>query len=769
MPKPEDNNGDPSSPTRRTPVDKNAKNIKDDDQDNVFVKVKVAEARQLDVGRTIIRIDNDIMSKLDLKTGDIVLIEGKKVTAAIAWPSYPQDQGLGIARIDGRIRKNAAITLSEDIKIRKAKKIPAKSVVLAPTNTKLRSDSRFESFVKRKMLNLPVTKGDTIYISIGISHELSFNVVNSRPSGSVIIKQNTTLHISENPVELETPSGIPIITYEDIGGLDEEIQAIREMVELPLKHPELFKRLGIDPPKGVLLRGSPGCGKTLLAKAVANESEAYFISINGPEVMSKFYGESEKRLRSLFKDAEDNAPSILFIDELDAIAPKREEVTGEVERRVVAQLLALMDGLHARGRVVIIGATNRPNAIDPALRRPGRFDREIEIKIPSYKGRLEILQIHTRGMPLCTEGKDKVDLEKIATTTHGYVGADLAALCREAAMRCLRKHLPKINLEEDTIDPDMLETIVVMMDDFKEAMKNIQPSAIREVLIEIPKVHWDMVGGLEKTKRELKEAVEWPLKNPDSFKRMGISPPKGILLFGPPGCGKTLLARAVATESEANFISVKGPEVLSKWVGESEKAIREIFRKARSASPCIVFFDEFDSIVPQRGMRVGDSGVSERIISQFLTELDGIQQSGDIVIIAATNRPDILDPAIIRPGRFDRLTFVPPPDEKERLSIFKIFTKGMPLTEDVNLNELARKTAGFSGADIKGFCREAAIRALRDNIHARKVKMKHFLAVFDDIHASITPEMEKYYDKVKDQLLSRKTGKLHPSNEPLFT
>lgn len=745
-------------------------NGKDSSADNLkeFFKLKVVEARQRDVGRSIIRLDKETMDALGIKTGDIVEIEGKKKSAAIAWPSYPQDQGLGITRIDGRIRKNASVSLGEEIKVTKADKIPAKSVVLAPTSTKLRADSRFESFVKRKMLNLPVTEGDTIFISIGINREFSFMIVNTRPSGkSVTINQSTALHISENPIEDEAP-GIPIITYEDIGGLDEEVQSIREMVELPLKHPALFKKLGIDPPKGILLRGSPGCGKTLLAKAVANESEAHFISINGPEVMSKFYGESEKRLRTLFKDAEENAPSILFIDELDAIAPKREDVTGEVERRVVAQLLALMDGLHGRGRVIIIGATNRPNAIDPALRRPGRFDREIEIKIPSFGGRMEILQIHTRGMPLSTDDNDRVDLELIATTTHGYVGADLAALCREAAMRCLRRYLPKINLEDDTIDPEVLDSIVVTMDDFREAIKNIQPSAIREVLIEIPKVHWDMVGGLEETKGELKEAVEWPLKNPESFRRMGINPPKGILLFGPPGCGKTLLARAVATESEANFISVKGPEVLSKWVGESEKAIREIFRKARTASPCIIFLDEFDSIVPLRGLRSGDSGVTERIISQFLTELDGIQQTGDIVIIAATNRPDILDPAIIRPGRFDRLTYVPPPGDGERKEILEIFTKSMPLADDVNLDELARKTRGFSGADIEGFCREAAIRALRDDIHAEDVRMKHFLGVFEDIHASISDDMMNYYEKMKERLLSRKTGRSQ-GGEPLFT
>ncbi len=730
--------------------------------------LKVAEARQRDVGRSIIRVDPDVMDQLNVKTGDIVEISGKKKTSAIAWPAYPQDQGLGIIRIDGRIRKNASASLGEDVKITRARKISAKNVILAPTNTKLRADSRFESFVKRKMLNLPVTKGDTIFISIGISREISFMVVNAKPAGTVIIRQNTLLHVSENPIEEETPSGIPVITYEDIGGLEEEIQAIREMVELPLKHPELFKKLAIDPPKGVLLRGPPGCGKTLLAKAVANESEAHFISINGPEIMSKFYGESEKRLRSIFKEAEDSAPSILFIDELDAIAPKREEVTGEVERRVVAQMLGLMDGLHSRGRVVVIGASNRPNALDPALRRPGRFDREIEIKIPGFDGRMEVLQIHTRGMPISVDAKDRVDLEAIASTTHGYVGADLSALCREAAMRCLRRYLPKINLEDDTVDPEVLDQIVVSMDDFKEAMKNIQPSAIREVLIEIPKVHWDQVGGLEKTKEELKEAVEWPLKNPDSFKRMGITPPKGILLFGPPGCGKTLLARAVATESEANFISVKGPELLSKWVGESEKAIREIFRKARSASPCIIFFDEFDSIVPQRGMRTGDSGVTERVISQFLTEIDGVEAVSNIVVMAATNRPDILDPAIIRPGRFDRLTYVPKPSKTERRQMLAIFTKDMPITKDVNLDVIAEKMEGFSGADIENFCREAAIRALREDIHTASVDMRHFLSVFNDVRASIGPEMEKFYEQIKDQLLSRKTRKVG-DDKGLFT
>jgi transitional endoplasmic reticulum ATPase len=520
------------------------------------------------------------------------------------------------------------------------------------------------------------------------------------------------------------------------------------MVELPLRHPELFQRLGIDPPKGVLLHGPPGCGKTLLARAVANESEANFFSINGPEIMSKFYGESEARLREIFQQAQQNAPSIIFIDELDAIAPKREEVTGEVERRVVAQLLALMDGLSGRGNVIVIGATNRPGALDPALRRPGRFDREIEIGVPDKQGRYEIIQIHTRGMPLA----QNVDLKKLSEITHGYTGADVSALGRETAMKALRRYLPQINLEEERIPPSVLEKMEVTMDDFSNAYKEVTPTAMREVYIEIPTIHWEDIGGLEDAKQELKEAVEWPLKNPEIFKRLGIKPPKGVLIYGPPGCGKTLLARAVATESEANFITIKGPEVFSKWVGESEKAIREVFRKARMAAPAVIFFDEVDSLSPRRGLGFADSGVTERVISQLLTEMDGLITLEDIVVIAATNRPDIVDPAVLRPGRFDRLIYVPEPDEKGRLEIFKIYTKEMPMTKDVNLAQLATLTKNYSGADIEALCRETAMHALRGDINAKEVTMRDFEEALKKTGPSVTPDMEKWYKGFMQQV-----------------
>jgi transitional endoplasmic reticulum ATPase len=517
---------------------------------------------------------------------------------------------------------------------------------------------------------------------------------------------------------------------------------------LPLRHPELFQRLGIEPPKGVLLHGPPGCGKTLLARAVANESEANFYSINGPEIMSKFYGESEARLREIFQQAQQNAPSIIFVDELDAIAPKREEVTGEVERRVVAQLLALMDGLSGRGNVIVIGATNRPGALDPALRRPGRFDREIEISVPDKKGRYEVIQIHTRGMPLAED----VDLKKLADMTHGYTGADLSALGRETAMKALRRYLPDINLEEERIPPAVLEKMEVRMDDFMGAYKEVTPTAMREVYIEVTTVHWDDAGGLDEVKEHLKEAVEWPIKTPEVFTRLGIRPPKGILMYGPPGCGKTLLAKAVATESEANFISIKGPEVFSKWVGESEKAIREVFRKARMAAPAVIFLDEIDSLTPRRGMGMSDSGVAERVISQLLTEMDGITTLADIVVIAATNRPDMVDSAVLRPGRFDRLIYVPEPDEKSRLQILKLYTKGMPIAKDVDLNSLVTPTKYYSGADIESLCREAAMHALRRSKTAGEVVMKDFTDALKEMGPSITPDMEKWYKSFMQQI-----------------
>ena len=721
----------------------------DDKMPSVILRVQKAKKR--DIGRNIIRIDPTTMEKLNIQTGDVIAVMGKKNSAGIAWPSYPQDNGLGIVRVDSRLQKNTGTRIDDTVEIKKVKTDIAQNVVLAPSNFPIKNNPRFESFVKRKLNGYPITLDDYIFISIGISREITFKVISMRPSGICIIKEDTVLNLSERITE-EAEKGSSSITYEDVGGLDREIQRVREMVELPLRHPSLFKRLGIDPPKGVLLRGPPGCGKTLLAKAVANESEAHFISINGPEIMSKFYGESEKKLRKLFIEAEEKSPSIIFIDEIDAIAPKRETVTGEVERRVVAQLLALMDGLHGRGKVIVIGATNRPNSLDPALRRPGRFDREIEIKVPNEKGRREVFQIHTRNMPL----DKKISIREFSQITHGFVGADISAVCREAAMAALRRYLPKIDLEADFIDPELLEQIEVTKEDFEEALKEVVPSGIREVFVEVPNVTWDQVGGLQDLKQRLIEAVEWPLSHPTIFTRMGVKPPKGILLYGPPGCGKTLLARAVATESEANFISIKGPELLSKWVGESEKAIREIFRKAKMASPCIIFFDEFDSIAPSRGRHTSDSGVSEKVLSQFLTELDGLEVSKDLVVIAATNRPDILDPALIRPGRIDRILLVPLPDEAGRLEILKIFTKGMPLASGIEIEDLTEMIEGFSGADIETWCREAAMIALRENIRARKVTYENFKDARKDVNPTLTREIIDWYEKFGDKLKSRR-------------
>ena len=732
------------------------------------LKLTVAEARrQADVGRGVVRLDEGAMRKLDLKQGDIVEIVGTRSTGAIALRGYPEDRGLDIIRIDGLLRRNAGTSIGEKVTVRKAQVKEAKSVTLAPTEPKVRLMVPGE-VVRRNLLGRPVSKGDIITptppaepvhlgadsliaqffgdvfgemaIPFGLG-EIKFMVVNTVPTGIVLITDMTNVEVLPEAAEVKELK-VPAVTYEDIGGLKEELQRVREMIELPLKHPELFDRLGIEPPKGVLLHGPPGTGKTLIAKAVANESDAYFIPIAGPEIMSKFYGESEARLREVFQEAEKNAPSIISIDELDAIAPKREEVTGEVERRVVAQLLALMDGLKARGKVIVIGATNRPNALDPALRRPGRFDREIEIGVPDRDGRKEILQIHTRGMPLAKD----VDLDELANITHGFVGADLEAVCKEAAMSALRRILPEIKLEEETIPPEVLEKLQVTKEDFENALKMVEPSAMREVLVEVPNVRWDDVGDLEGAKQELREAVEWPLKYPDSFKRMGIEPPRGILLYGPPGTGKTLLARAVATESEANFISVKGPEILSKWVGESERAVREIFRKARMAAPAIVFFDEIDAVVPRRGSGIGDAHVTERVISQLLTEMDGLEKLENVVVIAATNRPDLIDPALLRPGRFDRLVLVPAPDKKARLEIFKIHTRNMPLAKDVDLETLAAETEGYVGADIAALCREAAMLALRKDIKAKEVRMEHFREAMKKVRPTITPDIVKSYE-----------------------
>jgi len=707
------------------------------------VKLIVSEAYQRDVGRKIVRVPYVVMEKLNISSGDVVEVKGKKTTCAIAWPLSPGDVGDNIIRMDGGLRKNAGVALNEYVSIRKADVKNASLISLAPTDVKLSYiDDEFISYVRDKLLDKPVVAGEIVPVQIFGGETLHLTVVQTRPGGIVIVREDTKLEVEEKPTEARI---VPRVTYEDIGGLKEAIQRIREMVELPLRHPEIFERLGIEPPKGVLLYGPPGCGKTLLAKAVANEADANFLTINGPEIMSKFYGESEERLRQIFKEAQEKAPSIIFIDEVDAIAPKREEVHGEVERRVVAQLLTLMDGLQSRGQVIVIAATNVPGILDPALRRPGRFDREIEIGIPDKNGRLEILQIHTRGMPLAQD----VDLKHLAEITHGYTGADLAALCREAAMKALRRYLPEINLEEKRIPQQILEKMEVKMDDFMNAYREIVPTAMREVYVEVPAVHWDDVGGLEDVKQQLREMVEWPLKKPEKFRKMGIKPPKGVLLYGPPGCGKTLIARAVATESESNFISIKGPEVFSKWVGESEKAIREVFRKARMAAPCVVFIDEIDSIAPRRGLGYSDSGVTERVVSQLLTEMDGLISMENIVVLAATNKPEILDPALMRPGRFDRLIYIPPPDENARLQILKVHTRNMPL-DNVNLDEIAKNTNGYSGADLEALCREAAINALRRD--SEKIEMRDFNEALKKVKPSIKIGDLKRYEKFIEEI-----------------
>ncbi len=710
------------------------------------LRLRVAEAKQRDVGYGIARIDRSVGAEAGLQTGDIIEIKGKKLAAATLWLGYIEDErDKDIIRIDGYIRNNAGVSLNDYVIVRKAQVKEAQLVVMAPFNTSVKPDENFTKLVKSRLIEYPIVQKNIVPV-LFFGNLFTFAVIQTRPSGIVKITPKTKLIIHSRVMQEKTLR--TSVTYEDIGGLQEQIQRVREMIELPLRFPELFQKLGIEPPKGVLLYGPPGCGKTLLAKAVATEAEANFILINGPEIMNKYYGETEARLREIFRKAEEEAPSIIFIDEIDAIAPKRSEVTGEVEKRVVAQLLALMDGLESRGSVIVIGATNRPNALDPALRRPGRFDREIEIGIPDKKGRREILQIHTRGMPL---SKD-VDLDKIGEITRGYTGADVAALCREAAMKAIRRILPSIDFSEEKISPEILNSLEVTMKDFIEAYKEITPSALREVEVETPTVRWEDIGGLEEVKQRLIEAIEWPLKYPEKFEKMGIKPPKGILLYGPPGCGKTLLAKAIATESEANFITVKGPEIYSKWVGESEKAIRETFRKARQAAPAVVFLDEIESIVPRKEMAEDSSGVTNRVSSQLLAEMDGIEELSDIIVIGATNRPDMLDPAVLRPGRFDRLIFVPPPDEKSRLSILKIYTRRMPLTDDVNLEEIASRTEGYSGADLESLCREAALSALRRDIDAEYVSKADFEEALKMVKPSISPQMAREYERVGELL-----------------
>ncbi len=666
--------------------------------------IKVAELKSGETGRGIARLDPELMDILGIKVGDIVQIDGNRKTVAKVLRGGPEDANRGIIRIDGSTRRNAGVSLDERVGIKKVTAKNAEKITFAPTE-QLRLQGG-EEYLKQVLEGRAIAKGDTITLNV-MGNKIDLVVTSFAPSGDAVLMASTTeVKVSDKPAA--NNGDVPKVSYDDIGGLGDAVKKIREMVELPLRHPELFKRLGVEAPKGVLLHGPPGTGKTMLAKAVAGETSSNFISIGGPEIVSKFYGESEGKLREIFKDAEENAPSIIFIDEIDSIAPKRDEVNGEEERRIVAQLLSLMDGLNSRGKVVVIGATNRPNSIDEALRRPGRFDREIEIGIPDRDGRLEILEIHTRGMPLA----DDVDLKWLADKTHGYAGADLSALTKEAAMAALRRVLPDVDLEAEEIPREVLNSISVTRDDFKNALKDMQPSTMREVLIEKPNVRWEDIGALEEAKQELKEAVEWPLKFGKVFDHMNAKPPKGILLYGPPGTGKTMLAKAVATESEANFIAVKGPEFLNKWVGESEKAVRETFRKARQASPCVIFMDEIDSIAPERGTG-GDSNVTERVISQMLTEMDGLESLNDVVVIAATNRPDIMDPALLRPGRFDKSIFIGPPDKESRKAIFGIHTKNRPLADDVDLEELADKTDGCTGADIAAICNEAVMNAVR--------------------------------------------------------
>ncbi len=708
--------------------------------------LKVAEARTKDVGRGIARIDPAVMKVLGLTPGDVIVVEGKRTTAAICWHGYPEDENRGIIRIDGNIRRNAEVGIDEKVGVRKVKAKHAEKITLAPTEP-LRIMGGGQ-YLWQLLEGRAVGRGDVIEINL-MGRKLDLVVVSVSPRAeATIIGRSTKVTVSEKPAAEALK--VPRITYEDIGGLHDEIRKVREMIELPLRHPEIFERLGVEAPKGVLLHGPPGTGKTLLARAVANETNASFFAISGPEIMSKFYGQSEENLREIFNQAEEEAPSIVFIDEIDSIAPKRDEVVGEVERRVVAQLLSLMDGLKGRGKVVVIGATNRVNALDPALRRPGRFDREIEIGIPDKEGRLEILQVHTRGMPMGSE----VDLPKLAELTHGYVGADLEALSKEAAMRALRRVVPEIDLEVDQIPLEVLQKLTVTPDDFMHAFREMEPSTLREVFVESPSVHWEDIGGLADAKQELQESVEWPLKYGEVFQRAGAEPPKGVLLYGPPGTGKTLLAKAVATEAEANFISVRGPEFLSKWVGESERAVRETFRKAKQASPCVIFFDEIDSVTPARGTG-GDSHVTERVISQMLVELDGLEELHNVTLIAATNRPDLLDPALLRPGRFDRMIYVPPPDAEARREILTIHTHGKPLAADVDLDELAQTTEDFTGADIEALSNEASMLAIREYIlqggsledkavETLNIERRHFDMAMEKVAPKRREELEKY-------------------------
>jgi len=737
------------------------------------MKLTVRPLKQKDAGRRLAAIDRVAAEELGLSGGDIVRVEGADGAAiARVWPGYPEDDGTGVVRIDGRLRQEADVGIDDRVTVESVDVSRAESVTIA-FPSQLRVRGQIAPFIRDKLSGQPVTEGQTIRTSMGFglmggqSQAVPMKIASTAPSGTVVITDDTEISISEVPAEeLAERSGSgegategPDVTYEDIGGLDGELEQVREMIELPMRHPELFKRLGIDPPKGVLLHGPPGTGKTLIAKAVANEIDASFHNISGPEIMSKYYGESEEQLREIFEEASEEAPAIIFMDELDSIAPKREEAGGDVERRVVAQLLSLMDGLEERGEVVVIGATNRVDAIDPALRRGGRFDREIEVGVPDRDGRKEILQVHTRNMPLV----DGIDLDEYAENTHGFVGADLESLAKESAMHALRRIRPELDLESDEIDADVLNSIQVTESDFKEAMKGIEPSALREVFVEVPDVTWDRVGGLEDTKERLRETIQWPLEYPEVFEELDMQAAKGVLMYGPPGTGKTLLAKAVANESESNFISIKGPELLNKYVGESEKGVREVFSKARENAPTIVFFDEIDSIATERGQNSGDSGVGERVVSQLLTELDGLESLEDVVVIATTNRPDLIDSALLRPGRLDRHVHVPVPDEEARRKILEVHTRNKPLADDVDLDAIARRAEGYVGADLEAVAREASMNASREFIGSVpreevgesvanvRVTMAHFEDALGEVNPSVTPETRERYEEIEKQ------------------
>ncbi|MFZ2497709.1 CDC48 family AAA ATPase [Methanosarcina sp.] len=755
------------------------------------IQLKVEKAYPIDLGRGIIRLDPTALLKLQLSPGDIVEIRGKKKTTAKVWRADRQDWEQGLVRIDNFIRQNAGVSIGEKVTIKKVEAPEAKKLILALPESmtqggpELQFGEHANEIIKRHILKRPVFRGDIIPIINSMSQPMTESLTTSQviplvavetdPANTIVlITEATVIELRKKPVQGYEKATRGVTTYEDIGGLGQEIMRVREIIEMPMKHPELFAHLNIEPPKGVILYGPPGTGKTLIAKAVANESGASFHYIAGPEIVGKFYGESEERLRKIFEEATQDAPSVIFIDEIDSIAPKRENVTGEVERRVVAQLLTLLDGMEERGQVVVIGATNRVDAIDPALRRPGRFDREIHIGVPDTKDRYEILQIHTRGMPIEEENEngnkaeveieiDEATLERekkertnkylkyLAERTQGFVGADLLALVQEAAMRCLRESLPDLDLEKETIPPERLEKIFVTRKNFEDALMEAEPSALREIFVEMPSISWDDVGGLDEAKQSIIEAVEWPIKSPQKFVQMGIKAPRGILLYGPPGTGKTMIAQAVAKESNANFISVKGPEMFSKWLGESEKAIRETFKKARQVAPCVIFFDEIDSVAAMQGMESTDGRTSERVLNQLLTEMDGLESLKDVVVIAATNRPNLLDPAILRPGRFDRLVYMGSPDRKGRLRIFNIHTKNTPLAEDVDLETLADTTEGYVGADIESVCREAVMIALRENFDIEKIEMRHFRDALKKVKPTITENIAQFYEKIEAQ------------------